>query len=142
MPAPHAVQGSKGKAWIEFPRAWIFLGRIEGHYGIEMLAAYIEGMTAALGHGPATLVFHHWEAMSSYDSKCRKDMTDWTLARREKIARHHVFVRSKLVAMGVSTANLLLGGELITSHVVRASFDAALAAALRESGWPGTRQPG
>jgi len=49
------------------------------------------------------------------------------LQHRPKTGGHHILVASKLVAMRVSTASMLVGGNLITSHTDRAVFERALA---------------
>jgi hypothetical protein len=127
------IAGPKGEALITFPEPWIFVGRIEGRYTVDMVGPYIEHMATVLGGGDA-VYFHDWEKMDGYDSKCRKDMTDWVMKHQEAITHNHVMVRSKLVAMGVSTANLLLGGSRITSHTARSSFERALAVSCVKRG--------
>jgi hypothetical protein len=66
----------------------------------------------------------------NYHSDVRIFSTRVLLAHRKQIITMHTFTRSKLVAMGVSVANLALGG-IITAHARRASFDAALNELLR-----------
>jgi len=78
-------------------------------------------------------IFHDWEAVSGYDSEARVHLTRWTLsAPREALAECHVLVRSRLVAMGVSTAALALRvlDVPLSSYSVRAEFEAKRAAAL------------
>jgi hypothetical protein len=51
------------------------------------------------------------------------------LDKRKRISGLHVLVGSKLTAMGVSVANLALGG-IVTSHSERPPFASALDQAL------------
>jgi hypothetical protein len=115
---------------IEHPLPWVFVGTIAGHFSLEMLTPYKKGMMAAIEHEPQMEAFHDWEKMTGYESKCRKEMTEWTLNRRSRIKHHHVLLKSKLVAMGVATANLVLGGSMITSYTERSKFEAALRGVL------------
>jgi hypothetical protein len=112
---------------FSYPGPSIFLGRIEGHYSADMVSGYIRAMGRALEPGPSMWGFHDWYGMTGYDSICRKEMTDWVLARLSKMNGHHLLVHSKMVAMGVATANLVLGGNALVSHTDRASFERALA---------------
>jgi hypothetical protein len=66
----------------------------------------------------------------NYHSDVRIFSTRVLLAHRKQISAIHTFTRSKLVAMGVSVANLALGG-IITAHPQRESFEAALNQLLR-----------
>jgi len=78
-------------------------------------------------------IFHDWEAVTGYDSEARVHLTRWTLsAPRKALAECHVLVRSRLVAMGVSTAALALHvvDVPLSSYSVRAEFEAKRAAAL------------
>jgi hypothetical protein len=69
------------------------------------------------------LFYDLWE-LESYESELRKQMTSWVMERRSLVAEMHVLLRSKLVSMGVSVANLALGG-IITTHTQRAPFQKA-----------------
>jgi hypothetical protein len=121
-----------GRVAITYPAPWVFVGVITGHYAVSLLDEYVAGMAVALDREHRMQAFHDWYRMSGYESACRKRMTEWTLEQGKKIERHHVLLQSKLVAMGVATANLLLGGDMITAYTERAGFEAALYAACRK----------
>jgi hypothetical protein len=70
--------------------------------------------------------------MTSYDTDLRTELTAALARERKCIGCLHVLVRSKIVAMGVSVANLALGG-IITIHGSAPSFHAALQAALTKA---------
>jgi hypothetical protein len=65
----------------------------------------------------------------NYHSDVRIFATRALLAHRKQIIAIHTFTRSKLVAMGVSVANLALGG-IVTAHPQRGSFEVALSELL------------
>jgi hypothetical protein len=72
-------------------------------------------------NGRVTLHIDFWE-MPTYDSGLRVGMTGWATKNRDSVDGVHVVTRSKLVSMGVSVANLAMGG-IFTTHVQRAEFD-------------------
>ena len=69
--------------------------------------------------------------MENYESSCRVELTAWVLGHRDRTSLH-IGLRSRLVAMGVSVANLALG-SLIQVHNDMRSLAAALAAARPSS---------
>lgn len=75
-------------------------------------------------NGRVTLYIDFWE-MQTYDSGLRVGMTGWATKHRDCVDGVHVVTRSKLVSMGVSVANLAMGG-IFTTHVQRAEFDALM----------------
>jgi hypothetical protein len=117
---------ARGTATFVYPRPWILLGKIVGHFAEDMVDNYVAGMAKTLDGGRKCFGFHDWSEMTNYDSACRQRLTDWAIQHLDETDSHHVFVRSKLVAMGVSTASLLLGGKVITSYTERTAFERAL----------------
>ena len=114
---------------LSHPAPGVFAGRIEGHYTEAMLRPYLAGMERALAQAEILQGFHDWELMTGYETICRKEMTAWVQRHRARVVRQHILVRSRIVAMGVATANLVLGGDLIVSHDKRSTFEPALARA-------------
>lgn len=56
-------------------------------------------------------------------------MTDWVMRHRAETERHHILLTSKLVAMGVATASLLIGGNFVVAYTNASEFRAAERAA-------------
>jgi hypothetical protein len=135
---PNRFECPRGSVVITFPAPHIFVGTITGFYDVALLPAYLEGMSLAAARSAATIyLFHSWEAMTSYDTDCRKQMIAWAMARRATIQQeHHVVMRSRLVAMGVSTAAVLLGGKIVQAYTDADRFTAEL-----ERVAPGARSP-
>lgn len=75
--------------------------------------------------------FHNWFEMENYESSCRVELTAWVLGHRDRTALH-IGLRSRLVAMGVSVANLALG-SLIQVHGDMRSLASALTTAQKSS---------
>lgn len=71
----------------------------------------------------AAVAFHDWWAVQGYSSTARTTLTSWMLRNRHAFDSVHVLVNSGLVAMGVTVANVALGGFLRASRD-KAAFDA------------------
>lgn len=81
--------------------------------------------------GQKQYLFFDLGELDGYEPNLRKEMTKWVLERRSQVRALHALVKSRIVAMGVSVANLALGG-IITSHTKHAPFQAAFEQALRD----------
>jgi hypothetical protein len=113
---------------VSNPAPGVFVGQIVGHYSETMLRVYLRAMDEALAGREPMFGFHDWQEMTSYETVCRTTMTEWVRARRSRLAAQQILVRSRIVAMGVATANLLLGGNAIVSHTDRAVFERSIRA--------------
>jgi len=114
----------RGALRLEYFEGSLFRASMTGHFSAKLLPPYLRTLERAIASGDA-VGFHDWEAMSAYDAECRKVLTEWTLRHRGRIEGWHILVRSKLVAMGVATASLLIGSGTITSYSERDPFEAA-----------------
>ncbi len=122
----HSERGELG-LWLLEPG--VVIVRLSGH-GEAAFSPLIErGILTSLESAPQFWLFFDLYALDSYDSALRVDLTAAIFKQRDRMADFHVLVRSKIVAMGVSVANLALGGRL-TSHRERKPFTTALQAAL------------
>ena len=125
-PDPPESGGRKpGTFSCERPEPWLVSGRISGHYAESMVGPYLAEMSRTLGQGRKVVGFHDWSEMTSYDTPCRLKMTDWVMRHRAQTERHYILLTSKLVAMGVATANLLIGGGLLVAFTDPAELRAA-----------------
>ena len=128
----HSADGHEGgKMSYGFAVLGVMLNTMTGYYSSELLPFCLEGMAAAQEQRTPFTLFFDWERMSGYDPECRKSMTSWTLARKADVACVHILVKSKLVAMGVSVANMALGGRTITAYTSRVKFEHALVEACK-----------
>lgn len=109
--------------WVLDPGLLIF--QIVSHGDESFVEPVVEGLERCLRQSPHVQLFVDTELMTTYDSELRTRVTAALLAERPRIAGLHIVVRSKLVAMGVSVANLALGG-LMTIHKDFATFLEAL----------------
>ena len=104
-----------------------------GHLTSLMARCWIETVDPHFRRGAIFRTFHDWEALASYDSNARRLLTTWLLANTKNVATADFLVSSKLVAMGVSAANLMttIAGLTMTAHTARTPFEEAHRAALR-----------
>ena len=99
-----------------------FSGHLDLAHAQHMMAA-----VDRLRHtGRPVDAFNDWQAMESYDHEARLALTDWVRRIRPSFRSLHILQRSKIVSMGVSVANLALGG-LLRAYTDRDSFQRALA---------------
>lgn len=72
------------------------------------------------------------ERMKSYDSTFRRQWTEWLGDRRAKLDGVHLLIRSRVVQMGLTIVNPLVGNYLV-GHGERSSWERALTDARRGS---------
>jgi hypothetical protein len=101
----------------------VYASCVRGHLDAKMARLIIKVGEPLYALGPVA-GFHDWLEMTGYESQSRVDLTKWVLSHREQ-SRLFIGVRSKLVAMGVSVANLALG-NLIEVHSSARTLESAL----------------
>lgn len=94
--------------WVAEPGFLIF--QLIGHGDKSFVEPIVMGFSRSLGHMRPVQMFVDAELMTSYDSELRTEVTAALREQPSSIESLHIVVRSKIVAMGVSVANLALGG--------------------------------
>jgi len=107
------------------PAKSVGVGVVTGHGTAEIARAMIAQVNILFAQEGTLAVFADFSEMKSYTTETRVLLTDWTKTKLPKIRMLHLCVRSKIVAMGVSVANMALRSS-IQMYTVRARFDAAL----------------
>lgn len=100
--------------------------RITGHLDQPMGTFILDAVNRFAAANKRINIFCDWAETTGYASDVRSAFTQWVASNRSKVT-FHLLVGSKIVAMGVSVANLALGGILVV-YTNRASFDAAFRA--------------
>jgi hypothetical protein len=131
------VEQPRGSAVFYEPAPGVLLLRVQGHIPMEAAAAAIQLRDKSLRARANIHLFDDaWEA-TSYDSAARLALTEWAKQNASRIGSHHLLLRSKILAMGVSVANLALRQQ-IAVHTAPEAFakalDLACAAAARTRG--------
>lgn len=62
--------------------------------------------------GTRLRVFHDWAQVTGYETEARIHYTDWSKPLMPQVLSIHILFESRLVAMGLSVANLVLGNKL------------------------------
>lgn len=96
-----------------------------GHAQPAAADAIIEQRNRILRECGKIALFDDLELLTGYDSEVRVRLTKWSRDNRPRIVAFHILTQSRLVAMGVTVANLALGGS-IRAHLSREGFEAAL----------------
>jgi hypothetical protein len=121
---PDRYTSSRGEAVTALPKADVMVLKVTGHLDRPMGLHVLDFASRAALSTKKLHIFCDWAEMTGYESDVRSAFTQWAATHRSKVT-FHLLVGSKLVAMGVSVANLALGGILV-GYTNRASFDAAL----------------
>jgi hypothetical protein len=135
------AEQSTGSVEVWALSSHIYVTRCVGNMGdphADLTIEYAEEMKRR-AHGHGLIVFHDWLRMTGYAPGCRKRLTAWSLANLSCYASVHMALESKIVAMGVSVANLALGG-IITTHSDLASLEAKFNAVFTRNP-PGSSMP-
>lgn len=121
---PERYTSTRGEVVTALPKADVMVLKVTGHLDRPMGLHVLDIAGRAAATVKRLHIFCDWAEMTGYESDVRSAFTQWAATNRSKVT-FHLLVSSKLVAMGVSVANLALGGILV-GYTNRASFDAAL----------------
>jgi hypothetical protein len=106
-----------------------FIGHGDGGFAEPIIRAFDASVASG---NRSLLVFFDLGEMPDYDSPLRTRLTTHFVRERARFQSFDVLTRSRIVAMGVSVANLALGG-LIASHSDRAAFLSAVDSAVAQT---------
>ena len=125
--------------WEAVPHLYVTraVGRMESAHA----DAWIAMADRILERGPRIAGIFDWLGMEAYDSDVRKRLTEWGVRHRKELVEVHIAHSSALVRMGVSVANIALGG-MIEPHATRVTLLAkynALIEKLGQGDAPGAR---
>lgn len=125
LPDGFELSEARAIVTIRRPAKHIELIRCDGYAEAIHIELILKNREAILAECGRIALFDDLEDLRGYDSGVRLRLTDWGKKHRAQIVAFHILTRSRLVAMGVTVANLALGGH-IRAHTNRASFDVAL----------------
>jgi hypothetical protein len=114
-----------GELRIVLPVPHVVRTTVVGHFSKDLIRPYTETIDRCIAQlGSPIEKFNDWEGLENYDSENRVEITNWAIKRRAMLRTVHVLARSKIVQVGLSIANIALGG-FISVHGNRVSFEAA-----------------
>ena len=127
-----AWKTERGRLRIFIPAPTVIVLQFSGHLELPMAQHMMDGVDRLRMNGRPIDAFDDWQGMDSYETDARVALTDWVRRTRTAFQTLHLLQRSKAVSMGISVANLVLGG-LLRSHTDRDSFQKALEEAIAAS---------
>jgi hypothetical protein len=125
-PIEHVVT-ARGSMDIHLLPGGVVVQRAVGHATKAVAEAVIRALDKALAENPSISLYNDWYASTGYDPEVRKMLTDFTIARRKRIAEVNILVGSRLVGMGVAVAGIVVSG--MRTYTVPEEFERALAQA-------------
>jgi hypothetical protein len=129
----------RGKLLVWLPAPTIVAHQFTGHLDVELTRLLIGTLNKMVERRGQLTMFNDWEGMRGYDSEARVQLTQWVRSIHDELRGVHILVRDKLVGMGVSVANLSLGG-ILKSYTDRVAWERALQDLVAE-GTRGTLRP-
>ncbi len=102
---------SKGEIQVAWLRPGVLLVRLRGHFDMKLGRFMLDTAARGLSQQSRIQIFCDWGDATGYDSDVRVTFTSWVAAQSQR-AKLYMLVTSKIVAMGVSVANLALNGAL------------------------------
>lgn len=85
--------------------------RFEGFATGEVADHILEALQGCVAQGGPLEVFDDWEHAIGYDPIVRTKLTGWMATHGGHVRATHVLVKSKVVAMGLTVANMLLANR-------------------------------
>lgn len=105
----------------------ILLQRVSGYATRPIAEAILRAADKALDEYDSLALFDDWFAVTGYEPDVRKLLTEHTARHRERMVEVHILVNSRLVAMGIAVASILVPG--IRTYSDRQAFERLLARA-------------
>jgi anti-anti-sigma regulatory factor len=127
----HTWESARGRLIISEPTAGVMVFTYDGHM-TEDVVPFIEAtVDRVLAEGLRPDLFIDLDRLTSYDSAYRKAISRWGARLHRRFGEVRVFVRSRLVAMGIAVSNLTASNKLKPT-TSRAQFQAALDESIRQ----------
>lgn len=126
----HRTERGELRIWLAAPTVMVF--RYKGHSD----AGYVDFLERifheTFGARRRVHVFVDCEEQTGYDAAFRDRIVEWAKRIHPQTQTYCLLVRSRLVAFGISVANLLVGGHT-TIVASRSAFRSRLEMAVRRS---------
>jgi hypothetical protein len=129
------VETETGRLRLANPAPGVFLSEATGRLGLEAAYAYTTYADGVATQRDGGIGLHDWWWMAGYDPGVRQHVVGWSLRIISQWNQIHVALRSQVVKMGVTLANVALGGK-VNVYTEYAKFEGAKRAALSERGEP------
>ncbi|HEY1101241.1 MAG TPA: hypothetical protein VGF99_20050 [Myxococcota bacterium] len=122
----HSDHDGSARWWS--PARGVFCAEVSGHYGMAAVQLMFEGFHAVIadsdtaGDVVGIHSFHDLAAVKSYDSAARVAYTEQSKPLIHRFEGVEMLFSSRLIAMSIEVANIVLGGKL-KGTTDRAAFE-------------------
>jgi anti-anti-sigma regulatory factor len=127
----HTWESARGRLVISEPTAGVIVFTYDGHMTADVVPFIEATVDRVLAEGLRPDLFIDLDRLTSYDSAYRKAISSWGARLHRRFGEVRVFVRSRLVAMGIAVSNLTASNKLKPT-TSRAQFQAALDESIRQ----------
>ncbi len=121
----------RGSLVITQPAPGVMLFTYAGHVTADVVPFIRKATEPLIARNMKPDFFVDLEALTGYDPNYRYEITKWGDGIKGRVGVFMLLVRSRLIAMGVSVSNMMLGG-MMTATNKRQDFQMALSAAIRK----------
>lgn len=108
------------------PAPGVFRTQAEGHFGMAAVKLVTEAFDDLVAIDGKLHIFHDWAGVKGYTTEARVEFTEWSRPRAHLVLSAHVLIVSRILAMGISVANLVLRPQL-QAYTSRERFEQARA---------------
>jgi hypothetical protein len=132
---PETWETPRGSLVITQPVPGVMVFTYHGYVTVDAVRLIERSVDRVLATGVRPDLFIDLAKLTGYDSEYRKAVSAWGARLYRQFGEVRVFVRSRLVAMGIAVSNLTAGGKLRPT-TDRAVFETALADAVARHSSP------
>jgi hypothetical protein len=132
VPDIQTVKTQRMELQFRAPAPGVLWVRASGHASADFVTSVVTLRNAAVKAWGRVTLFDDLDGLTGYDPGVRAGLTEWVNQNKGAVTAVHILVRSRVVAMGVGVANMVLRG-VISAHSDRAVFDRELEAAVRRA---------
>lgn len=115
------LEGRRGRLRMSNPAPGVWATHATGHIDSSLVDQFTAFGDQVLTQASETYGLHEWYGLDSYDSQARKQSVAWSARVIREFAGVHIGLRSRIVRMGVTLANVVLDNRL-TVHDDPADF--------------------
>jgi hypothetical protein len=133
----HTWESPRGRLVISEPAAGVIVFTYDGHMTADVVPFIEATVDRVLTECSSPDLFIDLDRLTSYDSAYRKAISSWGARLHRRFGEVRVFVRSRLVAMGIAVSNLTAANKLKPT-TSRPHFQAALDESIRQRRQQGT----
>jgi hypothetical protein len=118
----------RGEVVIQEVAPGVISIKLKGHLEVALAGQIMTTIDPILARGLRPHLFFDAEHATGLDTKFRTELTPWHKAIKPLVSGQNVLVRSKILQMAITVANMAMG-DLLTAYNKRDEFEAAMAAA-------------